>query len=244
MAEPTVLMADVHGNLEALEAALASVPSNSDIVCLGDMVGYGPDPGPCLQRLADRDARMILGNHDAAVLGRIPLEWFNPMARDAAEWTRGQLDDRWIQRLEGLEETVTVPGITGVHGTPEDPLMEYLMNAPRAENAARRVSTPILGVAHTHTPAFYRPENGGYRAVSLEPGRSYEYRTEGPAAVVNPGSVGQPRDGDPRACYLEVKADPPTLRWKRVEYPVSTTQRKIREAGLPPFLAQRLARGQ
>lgn len=244
MADPTVLIADVHGNLEALQAVLDSVPRDHEVICLGDMVGYGPDPKRCLQRLDDRDVRMILGNHDAAVLGRVPLAWFNPVARAAAEWTRDRLDEGWLRRLEALGDTVTTAEVTGVHGTPEDPLMEYLMGAPRAEEAARRVSTPLLGVAHTHTPALYRPENGGYRAPSLEPDRDYEYRREGPAVVVNPGSVGQPRDGDPRACYLEVRPDPPRLRWKRVEYPVSTTQRKIRDAGLPPFLAQRLARGQ
>jgi len=246
MASRTLLIADVHGNLEALEAALSARPDggDSELLCLGDMVGYGPDPGPCLQRLVRENARMILGNHDAAVLGRVPLDWFNPVARAAAEWTRNQLDPDQIDLLRGLGDTVATSRVTGVHGAPNDPLMEYLMNPRQAAEAARGIDTPLLGVGHTHRPAWFQPGGGGYRARSLAWGETYEMSTSGPAAVVNPGSVGQPRDGDPRGCFLEVIHDPPTLRWHRVSYDVQTTQKKIREAGLPPFLAQRLQRGQ
>lgn len=247
MPNRTVVLGDVHGNLDALDAVLDSVgdPEGIELVCLGDMVGYGPDPGVCLDRLRDHDARMILGNHDAAVLGTVPLDVFNPMARAAAQWTRQALAEEHLECLRNLDVRVTTPCLTGVHGTPREPLMEYLMNAAQAAQSAHGVSTPLLGAAHTHRPALYRPETTDrYRSVSLEWDCAYSFSGGGSATVVNPGSVGQPRDGDPRACYLEILPDETELRWQRVSYPVERTQTKIRDAGLPPFLAERLAQGQ
>lgn len=218
------LLADVHANLVALEAVLADLPPIDGLWVMGDTVGYGPDPAETLALLRERSATLVAGNHDRAVATGEGLRLFNPFARAAAELHRGWLSPEDRDALAALPVTLEpAEGYVICHGSPRDPLWEYVFDTGTAAAAMATVPAARCCVGHTHVPAVFR----------LDDGRS----------LVNPGSVGQPRDGDPRAAYALLDVASGTVVFRRVEYDVGETQRRMRGRRLPEMLADRLSVG-
>ena len=236
------VLSDIHGNLESLRAVLADVGDHADaILCLGDTVGYGADPGPCVELLAERGAIAVAGNHEYAVAGRLGLEWFNRYARAAAEWTVEQLGDDCRGYLGALPLVTEVGDATLVHASPGRPEeWEYVVTAEDGLAAFEGFNTRLCFVGHSHVPGVWSIGSSGpeyeSRAVTveLEAGRRY---------LVNVGSVGQPRDRDVRASYALWAVDERRIDLRRVAYDVEGARRKILDAGLPSFLADRLRAG-
>ncbi|MGH2996027.1 MAG: metallophosphoesterase family protein [Gaiellaceae bacterium] len=237
------VISDIHGNLHALEAVLAAIDGEAPdaVWCLGDLVGYGPRPNECCTLVAARASLCLIGNHDLGVLGRIDLDEFSPDASAVARWTQTQLTDSARTYLEGLEPTAAEQGAELFHGSPRDPVWEYVLSAEAAYEAMRLTSAPLVLVGHSHIAlalTLANDELGG----GLAPEGTQLDLTEG-RWLLNPGSVGQPRDGDPRAAYLWLDLDRRFAAFRRVPYPVQTTQAEMREQGLPESLAGRLAEG-
>ena len=243
-----LIISDVHSNLEAFDAVLADAEANGgyDIAWfLGDLVGYGADPGPCIARLRNLPHLAIAGNHDHAVTGRLNPDLFNGAARAAALWTTDQLSDAELAYLVELPEVRTVGAFTHVHGSLRDPVMEYLISEPAALATFALLETPFCLVGHSHYPLVWTEREGGADVALLDTAAPLVLDAER-RVIINPGSVGQPRDGDWRASYLlydKDAGDAGVLRHYRVEYDVAGAQVKMRAAGLPETLAERLALG-
>ncbi len=242
------LLSDVHGNLPALEAVLAELGRHSpdSWVFLGDAVGYGAWPSEvCLALRATRPLA-VAGNHDLAVLGRVDPELFNPEAEEAVLWTRRVLTDAAKAFLEAMPLEAEVGGALpfhAVHGSPLDPAMRYILDLREAWRALGASRHPRLLVGHTHVAGLFVFEPGGRGSyLPLRPGEPQELDT-GRLYVVNPGSVGQPRDGDPRAAAALLDPEKARILPLRVNYDVEAAGREILRAGLPPFFAFRLRLG-
>ncbi|HLX35923.1 MAG TPA: metallophosphoesterase family protein [Candidatus Limnocylindrales bacterium] len=235
------VLSDVHSNLVALDAVLSAVGDVDAVWQLGDVVGYGPEPDGVIARLREVGAVGVRGNHDAAACGGSEIEWFNPDARRAMEWTRATISKASIEWLESLPDEAVLEGWQLVHGSPREPLWEYVTSVPvaRANLAAQRRPACLHG--HTHIPAAFVERDGRVDAVGPLDGSELELR--GRRALLNPGSVGQPRDGDPRASYAILDPAEGRMRWHRVAYDVDAVQAAMRSAGLPPPLAARLSFG-
>ena len=238
----TLIVSDIHSNVVAFDAVLAAAREDGPIDrvwCLGDVVGYGPEPMGCIERLWALDAVVICGNHDAVAVGRIDISAFNGPAADAVRWNGARLSAEARDYLRALPETVDEAPFTLVHGTPRNPMWEYLTRGAQAEQAWGAISTPAVLVGHTHyqftctRPGGVEQAGPGGRVVALDGGR----------LVANPGSVGQPRDGDPRAAYAVFDDGAATLALRRTPYDVAATQRAMIAAGLPRPLIERLAVG-
>jgi diadenosine tetraphosphatase ApaH/serine/threonine PP2A family protein phosphatase len=236
------VLSDIHGNLEALRAVLADAAAQADdVLCLGDVVGYGADPAPCVDLVGARARAVVGGNHEHAVTGQMDLGWFNPHARAAAQWTRAHLDADCTAYLAALPLTATVEDATLVHASPRQPWeWEYLVTEDDGLAAFGAFDTRVCFVGHSHVPAMWSlgssgPDyTGGEVDISLDAGRRY---------IVNVGSVGQPRDRDTRAAYALWDLDARRITVRRVPYDIAAARAKIKEAGLPRFLADRLAAG-
>jgi len=236
------ILSDIHGNLEALRAVLDDCAGRADaVLCLGDTVGYGADPLACVELVADRAQASVGGNHEYAVAGRLGMEWFNRYARAAAEWTQQRLDEDHRAYLGALPLISEIGDATLVHASPAQPdEWDYLVTAEDGFAAFPSFATRWCFVGHSHVPGAWSlgssgPEHrAGCASLQSERGRRY---------IVNVGSVGQPRDRDPRAAYALWDAEAGWLQIQRVAYDVGTARRKILEAGLPRFLADRLAAG-
>ena len=239
------VLSDVHGNLEALDAALrdARAQGAERFVCLGDVVGYGADPDACCERVRALGGIVVRGNHDHACSHRVSLDWFNPLAAAAVRWTRQRLSAEnrdWLRDLPweaAIDDRAQV-----VHGGLHDPRhWPYLFEGADAVPHFARQTAPLCFVGHTHVPVVFAQIGGRVLEASLRP--FHVDPAEGAKAVANAGSVGQPCDGDPRACY--VLYDPATgaVAPRRVEYDPTPTAAKILEAGLPKQLALRLFLG-
>ena len=235
------VLSDIHGNLPALDAVLAALAPYDELWQLGDVVGYGPQPDEVVARLADERARGVRGNHDAAALGDLPTDAFNDDARRAVEWTADVLQPATRAWLAALPERSELAGFTLVHGSPRDATWEYVMSAAAANANLRAYSTRHCLVGHTHVPLVFRQAGRGMEAIQPRAGASLQLDER--RSIVNPGSVGQPRDGDPRACGMLLDTDSGTVRWQRVEYPVRQVQRLMSERRLPLRLSARLAFG-
>ena len=238
-----LILSDIHSNQEALTTVIDDANGNGgfdELWALGDLVGYGPDPAACIDLLKEHDARCVAGNHDLAVSGRMGLEMFNEYAAAAARWTVGQLGKTDVEYLQGLPLRLEMHGFTAVHGSPRDPVWEYVVNSVAALAAFEDIVTPRCLVGHSHVPFICRLENGApaFRLATTGP-----VDVENGRAIVNPGSVGQPRDGDPRASYAVYDSEAETITHYRVQYDIAATQRKMRERGLPHYLAERLTYG-
>ncbi len=236
------LVSDVHGNIEALEAVLAAIPTDVPLLSLGDLVGYGPDPGAAIDALRPRLQAAVLGNHDVAAIDGYGLELFNPVAREALEWTRRVLEPSHVAWLDGLAYEIRMPDYLMVHGMPVD-YFRYLLDKGDAAAAFAATDAPLVFVGHTHLAEYYalRPDGAiehGERAsgggLALEPGWRY---------VVNPGSVGQPRDCNPEAAYAFYDREASTVSWQRVPYSIALVRAKIAAAGLPAACGARLEVG-
>lgn len=246
------VLSDIHGNLEALTAVLAHLQTErvDRYLCLGDIMGYGADPARCLERLQACEAVMVGGNHDLACVGRFDVNWFNDAARAAILWTRDQLNFADLDALRRLPLTTTEGPCTLVHATlPHPERFEYLVDVAQAVDTVNACRTLLCLVGHTHVPCVIEYDRAARRIAKLliAPDELAEVAFRDAAAdlryLLNPGSVGQPRDGDPRASCAVIDTDRTRLAVRRIPYDVSTAQRKIRQAGLPEFLADRLSMG-
>lgn len=241
------VISDIHANLPALEAVLAAIDEtgSEEIWCLGDAVGYGASPNECLEILAERCAVWLVGNHDLAALGEIDTSTFSPSAAEAALWTRGQLSEGSTGALHGLagDARDRRHGFGLYHASPRDPIWEYVVDVDLAEDCLNVQEERVSLIGHSHIALYFTRVDELARITS-------ELATDGTSLslaagqwLVNPGSVGQPRDGDPRAAWLEIDTESMAASFRRVEYPVETAAEAIREAGLPPHLADRLYQG-
>jgi predicted phosphodiesterase len=239
------VISDIHGNWHAFEAVLADVEKESvdEIWCLGDIVGYGPQPNRCVEETRDRSAVCLLGNHDLAALGGVDLSGFSPDAATSARWTMTELQPDALAFLKTLEPKGEREGVELFHASPRDPIWEYVLSESAVRSALELTSSRVVLVGHSHIPIALLLSNGEALAGGLAKGGSEIELTEG-RWLLNPGSVGQPRDGDPRAAYLLIDLTIPNAHFRRVPYDVEATQAEIREAGLPEALAERLAGGE
>lgn len=236
------LLSDVHGNLPALEAVLADLATRriDDLVCLGDFVGYGADPNECVERLEGRIEWGLLGNHDQAVVDPSVLADFNDDAAAAARWTRQQLSPRNLAYLAARPLFARWHGARIVHASPSDPgAWNYLISAEDAEQEFEWFDEPLCFVGHTHMPVVFQ-WSGGIESETHEP--VVQGRRDRRYLIVVP-SVGQPRDGDPRAGYLVWDDEAMTFEQVRIEYDIESAARRIIDAGLPHWLADRLRFG-
>ena len=239
------VLSDIHANLPALEAVRADLTDVDQVWVLGDIVGYGPQPNEVIAILQELGARSVLGNHDGAAIGIVDPAYFNPDARAAIAWTAGALDGNSRSYLATLPEVRRDGELTAVHGSPRDPIWEYITNRGIAAANFESFETRLCLFGHTHLPIAYRLVDGDVDAV---PGLPEEVvQLDGARALLNPGSVGQPRDGLPDAAYaileLDDVADGGTLTFHRVGYEIDRTQRLMQEAGLPARLVERLRYG-
>jgi predicted phosphodiesterase len=240
------VLSDVHANLVALDAVLEDAGEVDAIWHLGDVVGYGPEPDAVVERLRQRGATGVRGNHDAAAVGGSEIEWFNPDARRAMEWTRRAIAPATLEWLSGLPERRVEGACELVHGSHRQPLWEYVTSTDVARDNLDLLEPGVrIGLhGHTHMPvAFVEGSNAPDRleVVRARPGTRLELG--GRRALVNPGSVGQPRDGDPRASYLVWEPEAEVVTWRRVAYDVAAVQHAMRDAGLPAALSARLSLG-
>jgi diadenosine tetraphosphatase ApaH/serine/threonine PP2A family protein phosphatase len=235
------VISDIHGNLPALEAVLQAVDAErpDETWCLGDLVGYGPRPNECCDLVRRRVQICLRGNHDLGVLGLLDLADFSDAAAASALWTRGVLSDDARSYLDALESTGDRAGVGLFHASPRDPVWEYVLSADAAQAALAASDAPLVLVGHSHVPLVYcaEPEVWGHAPGGVELDFS-----EG-RWLLNPGSVGQPRDGDPHAAFVLLDLEARRASFRRVPYDVETTQAEIREQGLPDELAERLAGG-
>jgi diadenosine tetraphosphatase ApaH/serine/threonine PP2A family protein phosphatase len=236
------VVSDIHANLPALEAVLDAIDGAYDRLWVtGDIVGYGAEPDAVVERLRALDAIAVRGNHDHVAAGNGGAEWFNAAARAAVEWTAATIVDETRSWLTGLPLTRDQDGWQLVHGSPRDPLWEYIDDLTVAGAAVIAMTMQRCVFGHTHVPVALIAEHGHVAVLPVGDGTSLpldERRT-----LLNPGSVGQPRDGDPRASYMVIDAVASRATWHRVPYDIETAASRIRAAGLPDGLASRLVVG-
>lgn len=239
------ILTDIHANLAALEAVLAhaeSLQALDGIWSMGDLVGYGPDPSGCLGRLRQYGLHAVAGNHDLAAVGEIDTRAFNPAAAAASAWTARVLSDAERAFLRDLPHTALLDELTLVHGSLRDPVWEYMITVESAQVQFEGMTTQYSLVGHTHVPLI----------LEERPGQDPDYHVlhadeivqlDATRLILNPGSVGQPRDGDPRTAYAVYDGDDRTLTFYRLEYDIERTQASMEAAGLPASLIKRLAYG-
>jgi predicted phosphodiesterase len=237
------VISDIHANLHALQAVLVAIARENvdEIWCLGDLVGYGPRPNECVARVREHAAVCLVGNHDLAVVERIDLGLFMGPAGSAARWTQGVLDDDSRSFLLALQPTAHGEGVALAHGSPRDPVWEYILSGPAAEAAFAATPEPLVLVGHSHVALAIALDERGVSGGTAEAGTEVEL--PGARHLLNPGSVGQPRDGDPRAAWLVIDTVERRATFRRTGYPIELTQSEMRERGLPEVLAARLAHG-
>jgi diadenosine tetraphosphatase ApaH/serine/threonine PP2A family protein phosphatase len=236
-----LVISDVHANVNALRSVLDNAGSVDAVWCLGDVVGYGPDPNECVAQLQELPNLVCLqGNHDAAAVGELPLDGFNLEARNSIEWLRGQLDPATLDFLQDLEPRKEVNGITLAHASPRQPVLEYLLDTYSAAENFAYFGTDICLVGHTHVPVLFFLNSQGIQLQIPNPNQKFtlERRT-----IANPGSVGQPRDRDPRAAFAIFDEQTRAWDYRRVEYDIEGVQDRMRAAELPERHISRLTTG-
>lgn len=239
-----LILSDIHSNLEALEAVMEDAERRGGfeiIWCLGDTVGYGPDPGPCLKLLRGHALLAVAGNHDYAAVGKMGVEDFNYAAKAAVQFTTAQLSDEETQFLAELPLVVLSEPFTLVHGTLRDPLLEYLLDQETALATLEMLTTRLCLVGHSHLPFLFRADRSPSEFFDFA--EDEYYSLDGERWIINPGAVGQPRDRDPRPSYAVYDSQVGTIERHRVEYDIPATQEKMRLAKLPQYLIQRLSHG-
>ncbi len=238
-----VLISDVHANLVALDAVLGEAPADASLWVMGDTVGYGPDPSEALALLREREAVLVAGNHDLAVAGKLGTHDFNRDAADAARLHRAWLSAEERDFLGSLPLVVLNEAFTLVHGSLREPMWEYVLDTGAARAFLERASTTHCCNGHTHLPAVFSWRDGASQLEAREPRDGEAIDLSRGRVLLNPGSVGQPRDGDPRAAWALLDPAAKTVAFHRTAYDVAETQRRMRRRGLPPFLADRLVHG-
>jgi predicted phosphodiesterase len=238
-----LIVSDIHANLNALEAVLSDAGDFDSCWCLGDLVGYGPDPNECIARMRQiPELVCLLGNHDAAALNQIDIASFNPEARRALLWTQKILSQENAEYLKGRPERVDLDSVTLAHGSPRHPVWEYLLDTRTATLNFDFFQTPFCFVGHSHVPAIYKKRDDQALAelfLPEEPGCIEMV----PRAIFNPGSVGQPRDRDPRASYAIYDDGENTWDYRRVAYDITEVQGRMQQVDLPERHIQRLSAG-
>ncbi|HLM35353.1 MAG TPA: metallophosphoesterase family protein [Gaiellaceae bacterium] len=238
------VVSDIHANLPALEAVLAAIDEEApdELWCLGDVVGYGPNPNECVAVVRERADVCLSGNHDLAVLGALPIEDFSPDAATSARWSASVLDDDSRSFLALLPSLAPRYRAQLFHASARDPVWEYVLTEEAASASLALTDAPVVLVGHSHVALSVTEERGGVTGGAAPEGT--EVPLEGRRWLLNPGSVGQPRDRDPRAAWLLIDFDAGWAAFRRVRYPIDRTQEAIRARGLPPTLASRLALGE
>jgi len=241
-----LVIADIHANLSALEAVLNDAGSFEQLWCLGDIVGYGPEPNECIERLQKFDLICLAGNHDLAVAGKTSLWEFSQDAKDVIFWTRHWLTVSNLEWLKTLsEEPITTEyKITLVHASLRDPVWEYITERHIAKSNLEFLNTPFCLNGHTHLPAIYRKPWDDYRILDEVPRVNSPVKLTLDRMFINPGSVGQPRDEDPRAAYAILDTENMSLTCRRVFYDIASTQKHMKRAKFPNRLIRRLRFGQ
>jgi diadenosine tetraphosphatase ApaH/serine/threonine PP2A family protein phosphatase len=237
------VISDVHANYHALEAVLAEIDGAEvdSVWCLGDTVGYGPLPNECCEAVRERAERCLVGNHDLVVLGELTISEFNDEAAAAALWTSQVLTESSRTFLESLRPAAEVDGVDLFHASARDPIWEYVLTEEAARATLALSDAPLVLVGHSHVALALAPD-GDEIVGGLAPA-GFRVELEG-RWLLNPGSVGQPRDGDPRAAWLLLDLERRFAAFHRVAYPIEDTQSEMRERGLPALLAARLERGE
>jgi diadenosine tetraphosphatase ApaH/serine/threonine PP2A family protein phosphatase len=241
------VISDIHANRQAFEAVLDAADRETvdEIWCLGDVVGYGADPNACTALARERCRICLVGNHDLAVLGALDVSTFSEAAARAVEWTRENIAEESLEFMRGLEPAASHAGIGLFHASPRDPIWEYVLSSEQAEAGMEVLEERVGLIGHSHVALFFLAQEDGRP-------RHPEGAQAGDGAVLpigkgrwllNPGSVGQPRDGDPRAAWLELDLDELTAGYHRVDYDIEAAAQAIRSAGLPDALADRLQAG-
>lgn len=242
------ILSDIHANLEALETVLADVRQREcdRIVCLGDFVGYGPNPNECVERLVPLVAeRSVAGNHDRAAVSQLEITSFNVYAQEAILWTQRTLRPSVASYLSALPaewSNTTSLAFLAVHGSPRDPIEEYVLDSRTARENFRHRAFPLCFIGHSHVPGLFISTEEAVEAYPFPPAEEVRLH---PASryLINVGSVGQPRDGDPRAAYAVLDTDAAVVTLIRLEYPIEQTQEKMEREGLPAMLVERLSVG-
>jgi predicted phosphodiesterase len=239
------VISDIHANLHALETVLGEIDEESPdaVWCLGDLVGYGPRPNECCARVRELADVCLVGNHDLVALERLSVEDFNTEAAAAARWTRSELDSESRSFLESLQPSADLEHAQLFHASARDPVWEYVLTDEAALATLVLTTAPVVLVGHSHVALSIALQDGALLTGGLAPD-GMRVELEGPRFLLNPGSVGQPRDGDPRAAWLLLDFDARFASFRRVAYPIERTQREMRDAELPEALSARLAIGQ
>ncbi|HEY6073596.1 MAG TPA: metallophosphoesterase family protein [Anaerolineales bacterium] len=239
-----LVISDVHSNYSALEAVLADAGAVDEIWCLGDLIGYGPDPNLVVEKMRELPhLTCLLGNHDVAVIGRMPFETFNGDARRSLLWTENVLTADNMDFLRSIPQSTRVRGeVTIAHGSPRDPLWEYVLNTLSARLNFDHFDTPLCFVGHSHIQCLFKLDQQNDR-ITLDVVKEDRSTPLVPRMILNPGSVGQPRDRDARSAYAIYDSEAKTWTPHRVKYPIAEVQQRIRAANLPEKHALRLAEG-
>ena len=236
-----IILSDIHSNLEAFNAVLADAERRGgfdEVWCLGDTVGYGPDPGECIDLLIEHNYVSVVGNHDLAAAGTISTDDFNTHARIAADWTAARLTPDHATLLRSLPEVLRRESFTMVHGSLRFPVLEYLVSIEAAMGTFQLLETSFCLVGHSHVPFICRERDAG---CSFEPfPEENPVDLGGERMIINPGGVGQPRDGDPRPSYALFDSQAGTISRYRIKYDIGVTQEKMRRVRLPEPLIRRL----
>jgi diadenosine tetraphosphatase ApaH/serine/threonine PP2A family protein phosphatase len=238
------VLADIHSNLEAFQAVLTDLEERGgadEIWCLGDIVGYGPDPRECIRLLRQYRSSCVAGNHDWAAIGKLDTSAFNPEAAAASQWTAGALTKEDADYLASLPLTLSQGDFTMVHGSPREPVWEYILSVHTAKANFGHFDSKFCLIGHSHSPLLFELDSKNSCRLHQLP-EQLSLKTES-RFIINCGSVGQPRDGDPRASYAIIDTEQEFLWHYRVKYNFKATQEKILDADLPVRLASRLSVG-
>jgi predicted phosphodiesterase len=239
------IMADIHANLAALTAVLDDIERRGgikEVWCLGDVVGYGPDPHQCIELLRQYNHVCVAGNHDWAATGKIDTAYFNPDAAAACHWTARQLTPADVEYLESLPLVSPGGDFTLVHGSPKEPVWEYLLSTNSARENFAYFQSQFCLVGHSHVPLIFEQNEARSCSLNEFPPDTTLTLAEN-RLIINPGGIGQPRDGDPRASYAIYDSENRTVTHYRITYDIGATQARMMEHGLPMRLAARLSYG-
>ncbi|HYZ81467.1 MAG TPA: metallophosphoesterase family protein, partial [Solirubrobacteraceae bacterium] len=238
-------LSDVHANLPAFRAVLEDVEAAAvdETWCLGDLVGYGAQPDECVALARESCDVCLVGNHDLVVLGKLDMDTFSQNAAVAARWTQENIGQEALDFMAGLEPADTEHALGLFHASPRDPVWEYVLSTLQADACMDEMEARVGAIGHSHVAlCFYRPDDAPVKGAQTPGGTELDI-SEG-RWLINPGGVGQPRDGDPRAAWMLLDLESWSAEWRRVEYPIEEAAQAIRRAGLPQPLANRLYRGE
>lgn len=239
-----LIISDIHANLTAFETVLNDAKGEWEYVwCLGDVVGYGPDPNECVELLRTLPHLCLAGNHDWAALGRLDIRTFNPDARKAVNWTRETLTKDNIDYLDALPTTFVIGNYTLAHGSPREPVWEYILEPLIAALNFPHFETPYCLVGHTHQPIIYEQISEEGETEAISPAYRQTRSLNGRRQIINPGSVGQPRDANPDSAYAILDVETNAWEHRRIAYDVNAVQKRMRNNGMPERLVTRLEHG-